>query len=138
MNIKKFDKKDSLDGIKDYLSNPSSMDDGTLRLLFDSIKSKQLAKTESNLASAVNDRTNSIQRFIDIAFQLATFEDRVNFEKAYLLHQIMMMGHTERDKFLELVKKEIENKMLGMEYELTALDYKMKRAIMLKVRNDDD
>ena len=34
---------------------------------------------------------------------------------------------------VEIYKKRIENKMLGMEYGLALLDYRMKKAILMKV-----
>jgi len=150
--MKKIEKDDVLDifkNIKNNLpDNYPSMDDGALSLWYNKIKSNNLATIESNLNSASNSRTQSLQNFLNIAFQLATFDARVNYELAYFVHSIRMLGHAEREKILQLAnmevdiyKKRMENKMLGMEYGLSVLDYQMKKQILMKVNptyDDDD
>jgi hypothetical protein len=144
MSLKKTDEDDVLEIFKKLNSNlpdnRSSMDDGALALWYDKRKSKNFAELEKNVSSAMRDRTTSLQNFISIAFQIATFNARVDYELELFVHQIRMMAHAEREKILELMSKEvdiyrkrIENKMLGMEYGLANLDYQMKKAILLKV-----
>ena len=144
MSLKKTDEDDVLEIFRNINSNlptnRSSMDDGALSLWYDKRKSKNLAELEKNLSSVVRDRTNSLQNFISIAFQIAIFDDRVNYELELFVHQIKMMAHAEREKVLQLIsmeveiyRKKIENKMLGMEYGLAMLDYRMKKAILMKV-----
>lgn len=142
---RKLDENDVLE-IFDSLKSKYGMDDGALSLWYNKRKSRNLSEIERNLNDAVTSRVNSVQQFLNIAFQLATFDARVRYELESIAHAIQMMHYAEREKFIEIARKEVENKMLEMELGLASLDYEMKRAILLKVnphpevedKEDDD
>ena len=72
---KKLDENELVEILKG-LKSKSGMDDSALSLWWNKRKSHNLAEIERNLNDAYNSRVSSIQTFLNICFQLATFDAR--------------------------------------------------------------